>query len=82
MPADVEVFSGPNCTHCEAAKKLLNDNNVEFIERKIDDPDELAELRRRAPRAMALPQIFVKGDHIGNDDDLRIRASDGRPPFA
>ena len=50
MPADVEVFSGPNCTHCEAAKKLLNDNNVEFIERKIDD--------------------------------LRIRASDGRPPFA
>jgi glutaredoxin len=81
MPADIEVFSGPNCVHCEAAKQLLGETGLDFVERRVDDPDELAELRHRVPRAMALPQIFVDGEHIGNDDDLRIRSTDGRPPF-
>lgn len=81
MPADVEVFTGPNCTHCESAKALLDEHGVQYIERRVDDPDELAELRRRAPRAMALPQIFVGGEHLGNDDDLRIRQAARRPPF-
>jgi hypothetical protein len=30
---------------------------------------------------MALPQIFVGGEHIGNDDDLRIRQAARRAPF-
>ena len=81
MPDDIEVFSGPNCVHCEAAKQLLNDSALEFVERHIDEPDELAELQRRLPRAMALPQIFVGGLHVGNDDDLRIRKQRGQPPF-
>ena len=81
MPADIEVFSGPNCVHCEAAKQLLNDSGLEFVERRVDEPDELDELRRRLPRAMALPQIFIGGDHVGNDDDLRIRKANRRPPF-
>jgi glutaredoxin len=50
-------------------------------ERTVDEPDELDELRRRLPRAIALPQIFVGGHHVGNDDDLRIRKANGRPPF-
>lgn len=81
MPADVEVFSGPNCVHCEAAKTLLADGGVEFVERSVDDPEQLAEMQRRLPRAMALPQVFVGGEHVGNDDDLRIRHEQGRPPF-
>lgn len=81
MPVDIEVFSGPNCVHCEAAKKLLNDSGLEFIERRVDNPDELTELQRRLPRAMALPQVFVDGHHIGNDDDLRIRRAASRSPF-
>ena len=81
MPADIEVFSGPNCVHCEAAKQLLSDNGLQFIERSIDEPDELAELQRRLPRAMALPQIFLGGDHLGNDDDLRIRKANAQAPF-
>ena len=81
MQAEIEVFSGPNCVHCEAAKKLLGDNDLQFIERRVDDSSELAELQRRLPRAMALPQIFVDGEHIGNDDDLRIRKVKGHTPF-
>ena len=81
MPAEVEVFSGPNCVHCEAAKQLLQDSGVEFFERSVSEPGELEELQRRLPRAMALPQIFVGGHHVGNDDDLRVRKADGRPPF-
>jgi len=78
---EIEVFSGPNCVHCEAAKKLLIENGIEFVERRIDNPDELAELQLRLPRAMALPQIFIDGEYIGNDDDLRIRMTLARSPF-
>ena len=81
MPADVEIFSGPGCTHCEAAMRLLDEHGLPFTERRVDDPEQLAELQRRLPRAMALPQIFVGGDHVGNDDDLRVRLAAGRPPF-
>jgi arsenate reductase-like glutaredoxin family protein len=63
MPAEFEVFSVPNCTRCEAAKTLLNDNNVEFVERSLEDPAELAELRRRAPRAMALSRQLTRPTH-------------------
>jgi len=81
MPADVEVFSGPGCVHCEAAKLLLNEHGVGFVERSVAEQEHLAELQRRLPRATSIPQVFVDGDHIGSDDDLRIRASDGRAPF-
>jgi len=82
MPAEIEVFSGPNCQNCEAAKQLLTDNGLTFVDRSIADPDQLAELQHRLPRAMSIPQVFVDGEHIGNDDDLRIRYRDQRPPFA
>ncbi len=81
MPTDVEVFSGPGCMHCEAAKQLLIEHGVDFVERSIAEPKHLAELQWRLPRATSIPQVFVNGEHIGSDDDLRIRASARRPPF-
>lgn len=80
MP-DIEVFSGPNCSYCEAAKKILVANTLPFTELRIDDPEHLLELQRRLPRTTAIPQIFVDGEHIGSTEDLEARARDRRSPF-
>ena len=67
----IEIFTGPGCAHCEAAKRLLNDRGLSFTERDVSDPAVMDELRQRLPRARAIPQVFVDGAHIGNDQDLR-----------
>lgn len=68
----IEVFSGPNCGYCEAAKKLIAECGLAFDEFDLaKDPVNLDELRRRLPRAKAIPQIFIDDEHIGGLDDLR-----------
>ena len=32
---NIEVFSRPQCSHCERAKTLLKTNNIDFIEYDI-----------------------------------------------
>lgn len=70
---DIEIFTGPGCSHCEAAKRLLRERGLVFVERDVSEPPVLAEFRARLPRHKALPQIFVDGTHIGSDEDLRLR---------
>ena len=79
--ADVEIFSGPGCSQCEAAKRLLAQHGVPFIERSVADETELEEFRQRLPRVSALPQIFVDGGHIGSTEDLQRARTLRRPPF-
>jgi len=66
------VYTGPACSHCEAAKTMLNERGLEFEERDISEPSVLAELKERLPRSRAIPQIFLDGEHLGNDEDLRL----------
>ncbi|MDH3661648.1 MAG: glutaredoxin 3 [Alphaproteobacteria bacterium] len=67
----IEIFSGPNCAYCAAAKSLLRKHGLAFEELDVKaDPAHLDELRRRLPRARAIPQIFIDGEHIGGFEDL------------
>lgn len=70
---EIEIFTGPNCDYCRAAKDLLAQNDLAFLERDISDPQVLEEFRKRLPRQKSIPQIFVDGDHIGGYEDLRLR---------
>ncbi len=71
--SDIEMFTGPNCSYCRAAKDLLAQNGLTFIERDISDPQVLQEFRERLPRQKSIPQIFFDGKHIGGYEDLRLR---------
>jgi glutaredoxin 3 len=70
MP-DVELFSGPQCAYCEQAKKLMGQKQIPFTEFNVANPVNMEEFQRRLPRAQSIPQIFVDGKHIGNDQDLK-----------
>lgn len=70
---NIEIFTGPGCAHCEAAKTMLRDHGLDFTERDVSDPEVMAELRQRLPRARSIPQIFADGRHLGNEQDLKLR---------
>lgn len=69
---DVEIFTGPGCAHCGAAKALLRAHDIAFVEHDISEPEAMADLQARLPRVRAIPQVFVAGMHLGNDEDLRL----------
>ena len=69
----IEIFTGPNCAYCEQAKALMEQHELEYIERDISDPEVMREFKARLPRHRALPQMFADGEHIGSLEDLRLK---------
>lgn len=72
MAKDIEIFTGPGCDYCVAAKQLLVKHNLGFHERDTGRDDVRAEMKRRLPRERTIPQIFIDGAHIGGYEDLRL----------
>lgn len=69
----VEIFTGPNCAYCRAAKNLLDERCQAYVEMDITDEGVMEEFRVRILRQKSLPQIFIDGEHIGGYEDLRLR---------
>ena len=68
----VTIYTGPLCNYCEAAKKLLARNSVEYKEINIATTDgAMDEMITKANGKKTIPQIFFDGQHIGGYDDVR-----------
>ena len=67
----VEIYTSPLCGYCSAAKRLLNDKGVNFLEIDVlSNPDRKPEMVQRANGGRTVPQIFVGDTHVGGYDDL------------
>ena len=68
----VTIYTGPLCTFCDAAKKLLARNNAEYKEINISTVDgAMDEMIAKANGKRTVPQIFFDDHHIGGYDDVR-----------
>ena len=68
----VTIYTGPLCNYCEAAKKLLARNSVEYKEINIATTDgAMDEMITKANGKRTIPQIFFNDQHIGGYDDVR-----------
>lgn len=75
----IEIYSSGHCNYCEQAKALLQAKNLDFrIYDIASDETVLEEFRQRLPRTVALPQIFIGGEHIGSYEDLVILEREGK----
>ena len=75
----IEIFTGPGCGYCEAAKALLREVGLAFEEIDLAaSPENIEAFQARLPRIRAIPQIFVDGEHIGGLEDLRLHLAGGR----
>ena len=70
---NITMYSGPLCNFCEAAKRLLLRNNLEFEEIDISTKDGLRdEMIKKANGKRTIPQIFFDDQHVCGYQELRI----------
>ena len=72
------MYSGPLCNFCEAAKRLLLRNNLEFHEIDVSIKDELRdEMIKKSNGRRTIPQIFFDDYHVGGYQELRALEKNG-----
>jgi len=76
---NITVYSGPMCSYCDAAKRLLERNNLEFKDIDVSTKDGLRdEMTKKANGRRTIPQIFFNDDHIGGYQELRELEKSGK----
>ena len=66
------MYSGPSCNFCDAAKRLLSRNNLEYNEIDISTESGLIdEMIKKANGKRTIPQIFFDDHHVGGFVELR-----------
>jgi len=68
----VTIYTGPLCNFCDAAKRLLTRNNIEYKEIDISIVNgAMDEMITKANGKRTIPQIFFGDNHIGGYDEAR-----------
>ena len=63
---------GPMCAFCDAAKRLLTRNNVQYKEINVAEVNGAKdEMIKKANGKKTIPQIFFNDEHIGGYDEVR-----------
>ena len=76
---DITVYSGPMCNFCDAAKRLLSRNNLNYKEIDISTKEGLRdEMTKRANGRRTIPQIFFDDYHVGGYQELRELEKTGK----
>jgi len=69
----VTIYTGPLCSYCDAAKRLLARNNIQYKEINIANIDgAMDEMLKKANGKRTVPQIFINDKHIGGFDEIRL----------
>ena len=67
---EVVIYTRNLCGYCYAAKNLLSNKGVKFVEHNgTFDSKIRKEMISRSGRA-TFPQIFISGKHVGDCDEL------------
>ncbi len=68
----ITVYTGPICNYCDATKRLLKRNSLEFTEIDISSGSEvLEEMISKSNGHRTIPQIFFDNLHIGGYNEIR-----------
>ena len=75
---NVTMYMGPRCNFCDAAKRLLNRNNIPFNEINIAlEEGKREEMLNKSSGRKTIPQIFFNESHIGGYEELRALEKKG-----
>ena len=76
---NIIVYSGPMCGYCDAAKRLLERNNLKFTDIDVSTKDGLRdEMTKKANGRRTIPQIFFNDEHVGGYQELRDLEKSGK----
>ena len=67
----ITIYTKSTCGYCAAAKALLSEKGVAFVEISVDgDSAGQAAMAQRAGGRWTVPQIWIGSVHVGGCDDL------------
>ena len=66
----VEIYTTQWCPYCNAAKSLLDEKGVPYVEVNAEDPEVRNAMVQRAHGRRTVPQIFIGETHVGGYDDM------------
>ncbi len=79
---EVVVFSKSYCPYCTATKELFTSMGVDF---KVHELDKMGDAGPELQMALfkmtgqkTVPSVFVKGQHMGGNDDTQAAAKAGK----
>jgi len=74
----VTVYMGPRCNFCDAAKRLLNRNNIPYNKINIAvEEGKREEMISKSNGRRTIPQIFFNEYHVGGYEELRTLEKKG-----
>ena len=74
----VEIYTKAFCSFCWRAKNLLEAKGVDYVEIAVDmGGKDRALMIERASGRSTVPQIFIRGEHVGGCTDLFRLEQDG-----
>ena len=75
---NIIMYTGPLCNFCDAAKRLLNRNNIPYKEINIAIEDgKRDEMLAKSNGKRTIPQIFFNEYHVGGYEELRALEKKG-----
>jgi glutaredoxin 3 len=74
----VQIYTTDYCYYCRVAKSLLDDAKISYEEINISARPEMRDVLVGKTGEWTVPQIFVDGEYIGQDDELREWIKSGR----
>ena len=75
----ITMYTGPMCNFCEAAKRLLDRNNLKYEVLDISTKDSLREeMTKKSNGKRTIPQIFFDDYHVGGYQELRELEKSGK----
>jgi glutaredoxin 3 len=75
---NVTVYMGPRCAFCDAAKRLLERNNISYKEINVALLEgKKEEMLKKSNGRKTIPQIFFNDYHIGGYEELRALEKNG-----
>mmetsp|Transcript_36156 Transcript_36156/g.44234 ORF Transcript_36156/g.44234 Transcript_36156/m.44234 type:complete len:97 (+) Transcript_36156:97-387(+) len=78
---DVVVFSKSYCPYCKKTKALFDGKKVEYkaIElNQIDNGQEIQNALLELSGQRTVPNVYIKGEHLGGNDDTHAAAASGK----
>ncbi len=70
VPAKVRMYTTRSCPYCMAARSLLSDKGVAFLDIAVDSKPELRAEMTRISGERTVPQIWVGETHVGGYTEL------------
>ena len=76
---DIVVYSKDYCPYCVAAKNLLTQRGVGYVEIDVGkDQEHYQEMLTKSAPRKTVPQIFIQDQGVGGFDDLKKLDTEGK----